>query len=78
MIHKRQRRKKLLKKYGVLYSTLPDLNREDGMFEILVHSEAVPRVNLILEKLGKGSLTSIEEYMQNGDKTGFNKLVKFF
>jgi hypothetical protein len=70
--------KKLLKKYGVLYSTLPDLNREDGMFEILVHSEAVPRVNLILEKLGKGSLTSIEEYMQNGDKTGFNKLVNFF
>lgn len=70
--------KRLLKKYGVLYSTLPDLNRKDGMFEILVHSEAVPRVNLILEKLGKGSLTSIEEYMQNGDKTGFNKLVDFF
>lgn len=70
--------KKLLKKYGVLYSILPDLNRVDGMFEILVHSEAVPRVNLILEKLGKGSLTSIEEYMQNGDKTGFNKLVNFF
>ena len=70
--------KRLLKQYGVLYSTLPDLNRDDGMFEILVHSEAVPRVNLILEKLGKGSLTSIEEYMQNGDKTGFNKLVNFF
>ena len=70
--------KKLLKKYGVLYSMLPDINKNDGMFEILVHSEAVPRVNLILEKLGKGSLTSIEEYMQSGDKTGFNKLVDFF
>lgn len=70
--------KKLLNKYGILYSKLPDINKNDNMSEILIHSEAAPRINLILERLGKGSVTSIEEYMENGEKSGFNKLVDFF
>lgn len=35
---------KMAKKYGLLYSVLPDINKKDGMSEIIFHTEAVPRV----------------------------------
>lgn len=57
---------KLLKKYGVLYSVLPDRNKIDGKREILFHSEAVPRVNMILQKLVYGRIGTYEEYAKGG------------
>ncbi|MBQ4560537.1 MAG: PcfB family protein [Tyzzerella sp.] len=54
---------KLLKKYGVLYSVLPDRNKEDGKKEILFPSEAVPRVNLIARKLMDARIGNYGEYL---------------
>ena len=41
--------KKLAKKYGILYSVLPDVNKQNGMSEIIFHSEAVPRINMMIQ-----------------------------
>ena len=49
---------KLLKKYGILYSVLPDINKNNGMSEIIFHAEAVPRMNMIAKKLTHGSTAS--------------------
>ena len=70
--------RKMAKKYGILYSELPNIHKDSGMVEIVIHSEAVPRANLIIQKLGAGSLTSIEDYMKNSDKGDLNELLKFF
>ena len=40
--------KKLADQYGILYSVLPDLNKSDGMSEILFHSQAAPRIKSIM------------------------------
>lgn len=70
--------KKMAKKYGILYSELPKIHKDSGMVEIVIHSEAVPRANLIIQKLGTGSLTSIEDYMKNSAQTDLSELLKFF
>lgn len=70
--------KKMAKKYGILYSELPKIHKDSGMVEIVIHSEAVPRANLIIQKLGTGSLTSIEDYMKNAEQTDLGELLKFF
>lgn len=59
--------KKLLNKYGVLYSVLPDLKKEDGKMEILFHSEAVPRINAIAQKLVYGRIGTYEEYAKGSE-----------
>lgn len=69
--------KKLLKKYGVLYSELPDINKKDGMSEIIFHAEAVPRINMILRKLTQGKIGSFDEYVQGGDSKNYDKLMRF-
>lgn len=70
--------KKMAKKYGILYSELPKIHKDSGMVEIVIHSEAVPRANLIIQKLGTGSLTSIEDYMKNSEQSDLGELLKFF
>ncbi|MBR2402245.1 MAG: PcfB family protein [Lachnospiraceae bacterium] len=69
--------KKLLKKYGVLYSELPDINTKDGMSEIIFHAEAVPRINMILKKLSQGRVGTFDEYIHKGDMENYDKLMKF-
>ena len=32
---------KMAKKYGILYSVLPDVNKKDGLSEVIFHTEAV-------------------------------------
>ena len=44
----------MAKKYGILYSVLPDCNKTDGMSEVIFHTEAVPRVNMMIQKLKFG------------------------
>ena len=68
---------KLAKKYGILYSVLPDLNHKDGMSEVIFHTEAVPRVNMILQKLSSGRIATFDDYLKNGDKKQLGKLMDF-
>lgn len=66
---------KLAKKYEILYSALPDINKKDGMSEILFHTEAVPRVNMMLYKLKTGRIATIDDYLKNGDEKELDKVL---
>ncbi len=68
---------KLLKKYGVLYSVLPNINKKNGMSEIIFHAEAVPRMNMIAKKLTYGKIGNFDEYVQEGDEKEIGKLLRF-
>lgn len=68
---------KLAKKYGILYSVLPDANKKDGLSEVIFHSEAVPRANMMIQKLGFGSIASFDDYLKNGDEKQLGKLMEF-
>lgn len=68
---------KMAKKYGILYSVLPDVNKKDGLSEIIFHSEAVPRVNMMIQKLGFGNIASFDDYLKNGDEKSLGKLMEF-
>ena len=70
--------KKLLKKYGVLYTVLPDINKGDGMREILFHTEATPRINEIVEKLGSAKVESLVDYAKNGKDGNYEKIIEEF
>ena len=69
--------KKLAKKYGILYSKLPDINKSDGMTEVLFHTEATPRINTLIEKLGNGSIENLMDYVRNGKDGDFEKVVEY-
>lgn len=68
---------KLAKKYGILYSVLPDINKSDGMSEIIFHTEAVPRVNMMLQKLKAGRIATFDDYLKNGDEKELDKVMSF-
>lgn len=68
---------KMAKKYGILYSVLPDLNRKDGLSEVIFHTEAVPRVNMMLQKLSSGRIATFDDYLKNGDEKQLGKLMDF-
>lgn len=68
---------KLSKKYGLLYSVLPDINKRDGMSEIIFHTEAVPRVNMMLQKLKTGRIATFDDYLKNGDEKEMDKILSF-
>ena len=67
----------LAKKYGILYSVLPDVNKLDGKSEIIFHSEAVPRVNMMIQKLKFGCIATFDDYLKNGNEKELNKLLDF-
>lgn len=69
--------KKIAKKYGILYSKLPDINKSDGMTEVLFHTEATPRINTLIEKLGNGSIENLMDYVRNGKDVDFEKVVDY-
>lgn len=68
---------KIAKKYGVLYSVLPDTNKKDGLSEIIFHSEAIPRVNMMIQKLSFGRIATFDDYLKNGDEKQLGKLMDF-
>lgn len=59
---------KYAKKYGILYSVLPDADRKNGKTEIIFHTEAVPRANMLLQKLSGGRIATFDDYLKNGDE----------
>lgn len=69
--------KKQLKKYGVLYSVLPNVNKEDGKSEIVFHTEAVPRVNIMLQKINNGRICTFDDYLKNENGKNLGKLMEF-
>ena len=68
---------KMAKKYGILYSVLPDMNKTDGLSEVIFHSEAVPRANMMIQKLKFGKIASFDDYLKNGNEKDLNKLLDF-
>ena len=68
--------KELLKKHGVLYAMLPDLNKKDGKSEILFHSEAAPRIKAIIELLNAGKIETMEDYLEQADKEELQEFIK--
>ena len=68
---------KMAKKYGILYSVLPDMNSKDGMSEVIFHTEAVPRVNMMIQKLKFGRIATFDDYLKNGDEKQLGKLMDF-
>ena len=60
---------KFAKKYGILYSVLPEMGKNSEKMEVLFHSEAVPRVNILLQKLNKGSykMRSMDTFLEEAD-----------
>jgi len=68
---------KMAKKYGILYSVLPDINRKDGMSEIIFHTEAVPRVNMMIQKLKSARIATFDDYLKNGDAKELEKVMSF-
>lgn len=72
-----KRVEKMAKKYGILYSVLPDLNRKDGLSEVIFHTEAVPRVNMMIQKLSFGKIATFDDYLKNGDDKQLGKLMDF-
>ena len=68
---------KMAKKYGLLYSVLPDINKADGMSEIIFHTEAVPRVNMMIQKLKSGRIATFDDYLKNGDEKEMDKVLSF-
>lgn len=68
---------KMARKYGVLYSVLPDINPTDNRSEIVFHTEAVPRMNMLLSKLKNGRIASFDEYLRAGDDQQLDKLLSY-
>ncbi len=68
---------KMAKKYGILYSVLPDINKAHGKSEIIFHTEAVPRINMMMQKLKFGSISTFDDYLKNGDEKELEKILSF-
>lgn len=66
---------KFAKEYGILYSELPDLIPSDGNKEILFSADDMPRMNLLMQKLEKCRLSSLDEYVNSGED--IDQMLKF-
>ena len=73
----RKQIEKMAKKYGILYSVLPDINKKDGMGEIIFHTEAVPRVNMLVQKISSAKTATFDDYLKNGNEEELSKVMSF-
>lgn len=69
---------RLAKKYGILYSLLPDINKRDNMSELAFHSESAERVNALIAKLNKGKVLTLDDYIKNSDQEEIDKVAGKF
>lgn len=67
---------KLAKKYGILYSVMPET--KDGICEVLFHSEATPRVQMMIQKMSGASVTSMDGFLRNKSEEELKKMQSFF
>lgn len=68
--------KKMADKYGILYSILPDINQKDGMSQILFHSQAVPRIQAIMEQIQGAGIESMDDYFSNAEPKALDTLTQ--
>lgn len=68
---------KLCKKYGILYSLVPKLDKDATTREILFHAEATPRVNLMLQKMKNPKDAQIKTMDKFLDETDDKSLGAF-
>jgi hypothetical protein len=68
---------KLAKKYGILFSAVPKAGRETGMSEIVFHSEAVPRANMLLQKLTDAKIINYDEFLAKKEENQVGKLLEY-
>lgn len=76
-VEDRKQVEKMAKKYGILYSVLPDINKKDSMSEIIFHTEAVPRVNMMVQKLKSARIATFDDYLKNGEEEELEKVMTF-
>ncbi len=71
---------KLCRKYGVLYSLVPKLDKNSTTRELLFHSEATPRVNMLVDKM-KGSgiarIKSMDSFINETDEKKLNAFDEY-
>jgi hypothetical protein len=70
--------KKLAKKYGILYSVMPDIGRK-GKVEVLFHSEAAPRVSLLISKLKSDAMSvkSMDKFLEESSDRELGAFDRF-
>lgn len=59
--------RRMAKKYGILYSVVPDMSGKRGKREIIFHTEAVPRVNMMVLKLKSGRIVTVDEHLKSAE-----------
>lgn len=69
--------RKLAKKYGILYSEMPDAGRDDGLTEVMFHSEAAPRMRMMSKKLQDGRVFNMDEYLKSGNEAKLEQLLRY-
>ena len=69
--------RKLAKKYGILYSEMPDAGRDDGLTEVMFHSEAAPRMRMMSKKLQDGRVFNMDEYLKSGNEEKLGQLLQY-
>lgn len=57
--------RRMAKKYGILYSVVPDINRKGGTREIIFHTEAVPRVNMMVQRIKSGRIMTVDDHLKS-------------
>ncbi len=73
---------KLCKKYGILYSLVPKLDKNSTRRELLFHAEATPRMNLVLQKMKHketASIKTMDTFLAETDEKqldAFNEYLK--
>jgi hypothetical protein len=53
------------------------MNKADGMSEVIFHTEAVPRANMMIQKLKFGRIATFDDYLKNGDENTLGKMMDF-
>ncbi|MBO5055401.1 MAG: PcfB family protein [Lachnospiraceae bacterium] len=65
----------MAKKYGILYSLVPDFNK-DGMRELVFHSDSLSLMNAMIEKLKAGQVVDLEDYLKTASEKDIDRFYE--
>lgn len=74
----RKKVEKYAKKLGIQYAFLPGVTGDKGKMEFVFHTEAVPRMNLLIQKLKAGRIDTFDEYLREDGGKNATNLADFF
>ena len=63
------------KGYGIMYYPIPNSNRSDGMYDIMVKEEDAPRINRLVERLKLASVSEAAKVKTEIEKSRKEKTV---